>query len=183
MKTLLGLMGGGAIVTVWRLIPAIVKVPAIFGAGMLAAADLNKDINESWVSGRIFGGQAAEGDAKVTDPGKTLKQYRAGLPVPGAAAAVGVEIAGKNADALQKQAYADAAAESEDEILAKLKAGLRITTTEQLRLIELQSARQDYLTKKANAEKAAIMVKLLGPSSDPAYAHDTSMRGVFERTR
>ena len=43
MKSLLGLGSGGAISSLWEKIPAYVKIPVIFGAGVLAASELTID--------------------------------------------------------------------------------------------------------------------------------------------
>jgi len=151
MKSLISLAGGGSVVNLWRRIPAIVKVPVIFGAGVLAAAELNIDANHAWFSNRIFGGQAAQGEAQVVDPVATRKAIQAGQPVTGAEATLAAQYQGLDADAKQKAAYADASTESEDEILAKKAAGRRLTTTEELRLAEIRAKRAEAEKQEAEA--------------------------------
>jgi len=151
MKTLISLAGGGSVLNIWKRIPASVKVPAIFGLGVLAAAELNIDANHSWFSNRIFGGQAAQGEAQVVDPAATRKAIAAGQPVTGAEATLAAQYQGLDADAKQKAAYADAANESEDEILAKKAAGRRLTTTEELRLAEIRAKRAEAEKQEAEA--------------------------------
>ena len=113
MKSLLGLAGGGSLATLWGKIPAIIKVPVIFGAGILAASELNIDANHSWFSNKIFGGQAAQGNAQIVDPVDTRKDMNAGHQVSGADRMIAVQYEAGDADARTKEATADAALESE----------------------------------------------------------------------
>ena len=109
MKSLISLAGGGSLVNLWRRIPAIVKVPVIFGAGVLAAAELNIDANHAWFSNRIFGGQAAQGEAQMVDPADTRKAVAEGKHVSGAERMIEVQVSAGDADARTKTVYANAA--------------------------------------------------------------------------
>ena len=84
MKSILGLGTGGAISAIWEKIPGYVKVPAIFGIGVLAASELTIDANHALQSARIFLGQAAQSEAQAVDPAKTRAAMRTGAPVTGA---------------------------------------------------------------------------------------------------
>ena len=152
MKSLISLAGGGSLVNLWRRIPAIVKVPVIFGAGVLAAAELNIDANHAWFSNRIFGGQAAQGEAQMVDPADTRKAVAEGKHVSGAERMIEVQVSAGDADARTKTVYADAALESETELLGKKKRGERMTSTEELRLKELQLKEQELRRATAEAD-------------------------------
>ena len=65
MKSLLGLGSGGAISAIWEKIPAYVKIPVVFGLGILAASELTIDANHALQSARIFLGQAAQSEAQA----------------------------------------------------------------------------------------------------------------------
>lgn len=171
MKSFVNLGAGGAFVAILKSIPAFVKVPVIAGAVMLAAIELNKDANKSWFSGHIFGGQAADGEAKSADPVDARNAMNAGKKVSGAERLVTVQYEAGDADARQKEATADAALESEQEILDKKAKGAKLTSTEELRLKEMEIKRQELAIKTAearlktaeatNAEQEAAVQKLL----------------------
>jgi hypothetical protein len=99
MRTLSGLGAGGAIVAIWERIPNYVKLPVAFGLGLLAASELTIDANHALWSGRIFMGQAAQGEAQQADPGKTRADMTAGAPVTGAAALIATQVDQGDADA------------------------------------------------------------------------------------
>jgi len=161
MKTLISLAAGGAVGTIWKWLPVYVKVPTVVGVVLFASSELNTELNQSRFSSQTFAGKAAEEAAKVVDPAATKKAIDTGQPVTGAAATVAAQVQGLSADAKQKMAYADAANESEAEMLAKQAAGKTMTSTEQLRLIELESARQDLSIKRSDAKQRALGVKIL----------------------
>lgn len=157
MKSLVGLVSnGGAVVNVWQRVPFIVRAPVVFGLVLLAGAELTRDLNIGVRSGRVAEGQAVEADAKIADPNQTRAAVAAGKPVSGAERTIAAQVAGLDADAQQKQAVADAATESEDELLAKAKRGAKLTSTEKLRLRELQIKAQELAIKQAeNTSKTA----------------------------
>ena len=130
MKSLIPLVAGGAAGMMWNVLPRWVKVPAVVGLVALAALELNKDANKSWFSSSIFGGQAAEGESKTVDPLKTEADAKAGKPVSGAARMMAKQVEGLGADAIQKQAVADAASESEQELLAKQAKRVKLSAME-----------------------------------------------------
>ena len=174
MKTLIGLGAGGAIVTVVRMLPAWIKLPALVGAGLLAASELNTELNQSRFSSQIFAGQGAEGAAKAADPAATQKAIATGQPVTGAAAMLAAQIQGTSADAKQKEVYAQAAGESEAELAAKKANSPKLTTTEQLRLNEVRQQELETAIKRTQAASAAVGLQLL-KSVD--YAHGQRVSG------
>jgi hypothetical protein len=238
MKTLIGLGAGGAALAYWRSLPAIVKVPVIFGAGMLAAAELNSELNQSWFSSQIFAGQGAEGAAKAANPLATLKAVDAGQPVTTAAATAAAQYSGlraeaaqkdvtaeaaiadpvatrkamdagqavkgavataaaqyqaTRADATQKEVYAKAAEESEDELLAKKAKGVPLTSTEELRLKEIELKQRELRIKDAEATIKEAEVESAVPMNKwvaKVYSRmargdggaDTSFSGTLART-
>ena len=163
---------GGAITAIWQKIPAYVKVPAIFGAGVLAASELTVDVNHALQSAKLFLGQAAQSEAQAVDPATTRAAMRAGAPVTGAAALLETQVDQGDADAQQKQALATAATEGIDDIRAKDENGLKLTTTESFRLKEFEIKEQELRAKKAEADRieAEALIKKAEASSAQATA-------------
>jgi hypothetical protein len=136
----------GAAVT-WGALPRWAKL--LVGGGLIALAtiELVKDGNESYFSGSIFGGQAATGDAQAANPRKVEADLATGKPTTNAAATATAQFESLAADAKQKGVYADAAVESQAEMLAKKAKGIPLNSTEELRLKELR--RQEADTRSA----------------------------------
>ncbi len=168
MKSLLSLAGGGSLVNLWKQIPAIVKIPVIFGAGVLASSELNIDANHAWFSSRIFGGQAAQGQAQIVDPADTRKAVLAGKPVSGAERMIEVQVEAGDADARTKTVYADAALESEAELRGKRARRERMTSTETLRLNELDLKAQEVRRATAEADIKAAEATAAKSNADAA---------------
>jgi hypothetical protein len=201
MRSVISLVGGGA-AAVLQKIPTLIKIPFLLGVAALGGAELNKDINESWRSGRIFEGQASQGDAQAVDVQTALSASRAGQPIPAASALQAETFAKAQAEALEREAMAKAAqetvrqlsdrlakaeatstetlkllevlrtnsevalraaearaktaeadsmTESEGELLGKLKRGIKLTSTENLRLSEIRRMRAEATTKEGEA--------------------------------
>lgn len=169
MRSLVQLFSnGGAVANFWHRIPFGVKAPVVVGLVLLAGAELVRDVNQAWRSGRITEGEAVKGDAQAADPNATRAAVLAGKPVTGAERQIAAQVASLDADADQKRAAADAATESEDELLAKAKRGAKLTSTEKLRLRELQlkekelAIREQELaikTAEASAANSSAAVK------------------------
>jgi hypothetical protein len=170
MKSLLGLGSGGAISAIWEKIPGYVKIPAIFGVGVLAASELTIDANHALQSARIFLGQAAQSEAQAVDPAKTRAAMRTGAPVTGAEALLATQVDQGDADAQQKQALAVAATESIDDIRAKAKRGLKLTTTESFRLKEYEIKEQELRAKTAEAQRTEAEARIKEAEASAALA-------------
>jgi len=152
MKSLLPLAAGGAAgAACWVLLPRWVKIPAVVGLVALAAFELNKEANESWFSSAIFGGQAADGQAKIADPVKVRQDMSAGKEVSGAQRNQVVTYEKESAGAEAARAEADAVTASEEELLAKKARGLKLTLAEQVKLKDFEIKRQDLRIKEAEA--------------------------------
>jgi hypothetical protein len=151
MKTVVQFASGGAGLAIWRRLPRWVRFPIVFGLGVAAAAELNLDVNRALLAPQIFGGKAVEGQAQMGDPTQTRRDMAAGKPVTGADALVATQVDEGAADAKSKEAKADAATESAAEIEAKAKRGERLTVVERARWLDVQIARQDVVTKQAEA--------------------------------
>ena len=171
MKSLLGLGSGGVIATLWSRIPAYIKIPAIFGAGVLAASELTIDANHALQSAKIFLGQAAQGEAQAVDPAKTRAAMRSGAPVTGAEALLATQVDQGDADAQQKQALAVAATESLEDIRAKAAKGLKLTTTESFRLTEFEIKQQELRAKKAEAQRIEAEARIKEAEATAAMAN------------
>jgi hypothetical protein len=152
MKTISGLFGGGFL-GIWQGLPWFIRYPLVGGLMMVGAAELNIDINHAIRAPQIFGGEAAKGDAQVIDPVKTRADMMAGAPVTGAAALIATQVGVGDADARQKGAVATAAAESVDDIQAKIAKGLKPTTSELLQLREVEIKEQELRAKKNEADR------------------------------
>lgn len=171
MKSLLGLGAGGTISAIWEKIPGYVKIPAIFGAGILAASELTIDANHALQSAKIFLGQAAQGEAQTADPRQTRVNMKSGVAVTGAEALLATQVDQGDADAQQKQALALAATESIDDILAKRKRGVTLTTTESFRLTEFEIKQQELRAKKAEADRIEAEARIKEAEATAAMAN------------
>jgi hypothetical protein len=157
MRTLIAAgAGAGAATALWSKLPLLVKVPIVVGLGILTVSEIYKDSNEAWFSNSIYGGQAAQGSAQIVDPKKTEADMKASKPVTGAAATTAMQVEGLAADAVQKGVTADAMTESEEELLRKAKRHVKLTSTEALRLKEIQIKRQELAKLKADTETAEL---------------------------
>jgi hypothetical protein len=197
MRSLVQLFSnGGAVANFWHRVPFLVKAPFVVGIVLLASAELVRDLNISLRSGRVAEGQAVDADAKIADPNQTRAAVLAGKSVTGAERQIAAQVAGLDADADQKRATADAANESEDELLAKAKRGAKLTSTEKLRLRELQLKEkelaireQELRIKTAEASsadsKAAVnnMINgmILGDNSEAECATISAISGCVDR--
>jgi hypothetical protein len=149
MRILLGLGSNGAALAIWRLIPAIVKYPIIFGLGVLCMAEVNSEVNQSLRAPQIVGGEAAKGQAEADDPVKAQEDLDAGLPVTGAL--VAVKVAQGDAGARTKQAQATADTESVEDIQQKKLNGEPLTTTEDLAYSKVQVKENELSIKQSEA--------------------------------
>jgi hypothetical protein len=158
----------GAAVT-WGALPRWAK--GLAGAGLitLGTIELVKDGNESWFSGSIFGGQAAQGDAQAANPRKVEADLATGRPTTNAAATASAQFESLAADAKQKGVYADTAVESEAELRGKKAKGIRLTSTEELRLKELRIQEAQAVIQESIAVSAkqysAGMAEITAPDS------------------
>jgi hypothetical protein len=207
MRSLIGLLSnGGAVANIWQRVPLLIKAPVVVGLLLLAGAELTRDVNQALRSGRVTEGEAVKGDAQSADPNKTRADVAAGKPVSGAERTIAAQLAGLDADAKQKQAVADAATESENELLEKARRGLKLSSTEKLRLRELQLKEKELAIKeqeltareaeahiktaeataadsKAAVENAAngIILQSLGKNPDPGQLAFDMMRATAPR--
>lgn len=194
MRTTAMLLGSGAAVMLLNTAPRVVTIPVGVGLAALSVIELNKDFNESWFSSSTFAGAGAEGDSKALDPLKTEADAKAGKPVSGAARMMAKQVEGLAADAVQKEVTADAASESEQELLAKQAKGVKLTSTESLRIQELKklrseaetaqaqstAARAQALAEKQSAEIASRLISSMNDGTLPDTLLDLSgIRGVF----
>jgi hypothetical protein len=162
MRSVISLVGGGA-AAVWKSIPTVIKVPFLMGVAVLAGAELNKDVNESWRSGRIFEGQASQGDAQAVDVQTALSASRAGRAIPAASAVQAETFAKTQAEAREKLAIADAATESQAALAAKVAASIA-TSTEALRDLELQTRSFEARLREAEARAKAAEAEAMTES-------------------
>jgi hypothetical protein len=153
------IVGGAAAGMFLNAVPRVVKIPVLVLLLLLAIIELNKDANESWFSSAIFGGQGEQGAAQMVDPKKTEAAAAAGREVSGARRTAAAQWAGLNADALQKEAQAAAATETEGQLVAKKLWNMPLTTTEELRLQELKKLRSEAETAQAQSTAARASAK------------------------
>jgi hypothetical protein len=143
MRSVISLVGGGA-AAVLKGMPTSLKMSLLLGVGLVGGAELNKELNESWRSSRIFEGQAAQSESQSNpDVVKTLVDLKAGKPTPAATATIAVTYAKTEAEARERGAMADAASASEQELLAKQAKKLKLTTAEAIQLETLKKVRSE----------------------------------------
>jgi hypothetical protein len=160
MRSLLPLAAAGGAGMLFASLPRWVKIPAVVGLVALGAIELTKDGNEAWNSAAIFGGQGEQGAAQMVDPKKTEADSAAGKEVSGAKRTVAAQWAGLNADALLKQAQAEAATESESDLLAKKAKHVKLSSTEELQLQAIIKARGEAEVVAAQATAARAEAKM-----------------------
>jgi hypothetical protein len=159
MRSLLPLAAAGGAGVLWHSLPRWVKYPAVVGLVALATFELVKDGSESFNAAAIFGGQGEQGAAQMVDPKKTEADSAAGKEVSGAKRTVAAQWAGLNADALLKKAQAEAATETEGQLVAKKMWNMPLTTTESLRLAELKKLRAEAETAESVSTAARAQAK------------------------
>lgn len=170
MKTISQLGAGGAGLQIWRRIPWIVRYPLVFGLGVVAAAELNLELNRSLRSIDIFGGEGAKGQAQIDDPTQTRKDMAAGKPVSGADALVATEVDVGDAEAKTQQAKAGAATESIEDIEAKANRGEKLSVVERLQWLDVQIAEQDVVIKDAEGRAKAAEAEIKEAEASAAGA-------------
>ena len=139
MRSLVGLFSnGGGFATFWRGVPFLVKAPLGLALVVLAGTELTRDVNIGVRSGRVAEGQAVDADSKIADPSATRAAVLAGKPVSGAERQIAFTVFGGEAEMREKEAKSDAALEAEEDLLAKVAKHIKLTSTEKLRLRELQ---------------------------------------------
>jgi hypothetical protein len=138
------------------------KLPKVAQAGIavglisLSAIELNKDYWESFNASSVTGGAASQGDAQVVD----LRAVRREMddkkkPVSGAAETATVNFEEHSAAAQERQAIADAASESEETLLAKVKHHKPLSSAENLRVSEIRQRRAEAKTAELAAQANA----------------------------
>src|ERR1019366_490890 len=158
MRSIIMLAGGGVAAMVWPKLPLVAKAGLAVGLISLSAIELNKDYFESYNASSVTGGQAAQGDAQTV----VLRAVRRDMddkkkPVSGAAETATVTFEEHSASAIERQAIADAASESEETLLAKVKHHKKnLTASENLRLSEIRTRRSEAKIKEAEAKAAEL---------------------------
>jgi hypothetical protein len=156
MRSIIMLAGGGVAGIIWPKLPLVAKAGIAVGLISLTAIELNKDYWESFYSSAVSGGQAAQGDAQTVD----LRAVRRDMddkkkPVSGAAETATVNFEEHSAAAQERQAIADAASESEETLLAKVKHHKPLTSAENLRVSEIRQRRAEATTAELAAQANA----------------------------
>jgi hypothetical protein len=150
MRSILPFAAAGGAGVLWGTLPRYVKYPAAIALIALGLIELNKDANESWFSNAIFAGNAAQGEAQTADAVKARRDMDAGTKdVPTATRQAVVNYEEHAALALQKQAEAVAAVESEKQLRAKQDLA---TSTEALKLKEIELRQRELALRTAEAK-------------------------------
>jgi hypothetical protein len=160
MRSLLPLAAAGGAGMFFNALPRWVQIPVVVALLLVAIFELTKDGSEAFNAAAIFGGQGEQGAAQMADPKKTEADSAAGREVSGAKRTVAAQWQGLAADAIQKQAVAAAASESEQELLAKQAKGVKLTTTEAIQLETLKKLRSEASTAAAQATAAEAEAKM-----------------------
>jgi len=151
---------GGAAGMFWNIIPCALRIPFLVGVVSVAAFEMVKEGNEAFNAAAIFGGQGEQGAAQMIDPKRVEADAAAGREVSAAKRTITAQWEGLAADAIQKQAVAEAATESEAQLLAKQAKGIKLTSTESLRLQELKKLRAEAETAEAQSTAARAEAKM-----------------------
>jgi hypothetical protein len=155
MQSLLAFLSSNAILQTWRRISFLLKAAIIFGVGVFASSEVTEKFNQALNSYAKSSGEGEAGLALTADQTKTRRDMNAGLEVSGAKRRAVVEYEGQEAQAQKTHSEALAYNETEAQLLAKKTLKIPLTTTEELRLIELQTKRAEAQTKIAQASSAA----------------------------
>jgi len=151
---------GGAAGLFYSAIPRFLRVPLLVGVIAVCAFELVKDGSEAVNAPAIYGGQGEQGAAQMIDPKRVEADAAAGGEISAAKRTITAQWQGLAADAIQKQAVADAATESEAQLLAKQAKGIKLTSTESLRLQELKKLRAEAETAEAQSTAARAEAKM-----------------------
>ena len=155
MRTVLMMLGGGVGVMVWPKLPLVAKAGLVAGAIGVAGIEMNKDYWESFYASNTTAGTAAEGNSKTANLKDAQRDLADHKPVAGATATAAVNLAEHSAAAQERQAIADAASESEETLLAKVKHHKPLTSAENLRVSEIRQRRAEAQTAELAAQANA----------------------------
>lgn len=156
MQTAAIFLGGGVIMTVWQYLPTVIKAAIILGLIGVSAIEMNKAYWESFYSSAVQAGAGSTGAAQTSD----LRAVRRDMddkkkPVSGAEETATVTFEEKSAAAQERQAVADAASESEESLLDKVKHHKPLSAAENLRLSEIRQRRAEAKTAELAAQANA----------------------------
>jgi hypothetical protein len=172
----------------------LTKATFVGSVVLLAGTELTRDLNLNIRSGRVPEGEPAKVVAQVIDPAQAGANVVDGKALSGAQRTISAQVVGLEADARQKETTADAATESEEELLAKQRKHIKLTSTEELRLRELQVKAQELAIKEAearlkaaeatNAEQSAAVTKKVNNwilETEDAKPHGNFARRAAEK--
>jgi hypothetical protein len=155
MQTVAMLAGGGLAMAVYPKLPAVLKAAIIIALIVVSAIEMNKTYWESFYASNTAAGAASEGDSKTADLKAAQRDLAENKPVAGAVAGAAVNLAEHSAAAQERQAVADAASESEETLLAKVKHHKPLTSAENLRVSEIRQRRAEAQTAELAAQANA----------------------------
>lgn len=155
MQTVAMLAGGGLAMAVYPKLPAVLKAAIIIALIVVSAIEMNKTYWESYYASNTAAGTAAEGDAKTANLKAVQRDLADNKPVAGAAATAAVNLAEHSAAAQERQAVADAASESEESLLDRVKHHKPLSAAQNLRLSEIRQRRAEAKTAELAAQANA----------------------------
>jgi hypothetical protein len=155
MQTVAMLAGGGLAMAVYPKLPAVLKAAIIIGLIVVSAIEMNKTYWESFYASNTAAGAASEGDSKTANLKAAQRDLAEDKPVAGAVATAAVNLAEHSAAAQERQAIADAASESEETLLAKVKHHKPLSSAENLRVSEIRQRRAEATTAELVAQANA----------------------------
>jgi hypothetical protein len=155
MQTVAMLAGGGLAMAVYPKLPAVLKAAIIIGLIVVSAIEMNKTYWESFYASNTAAGAAGDGDSKTANLKAVQRDLADNKPVAGAVATAAVNLAEHSAAAQERQAAADAASESEETLLAKLKHHKPLSAAENLRVSEIRQRRAEAQTAELAAQANA----------------------------
>lgn len=159
MQAILGFLSSNAILQTWKRFWFALKAAIVLCAVVFVSSEVTQQANHALFSYGKSAGEGAAGEAQVADTADTRREIEAGKGTTAAKRRMMVEVEGQAAQSEKTRSEADAYKETEAQLLAKKTLKIPLTTTEELRLIELQTRRAEAETKIAQASSAAAEAK------------------------
>ncbi len=159
MQWIFSFIASNAIVQTWQRLWFALKAALVLGAVVFAVSELTQQSNHALFSYSKSAGEGAAGEAQVKDTATTKRDIEAGKGVTGAERKMWAEVESQAAQAEKTRSEANAYNETEAQLLAKKTLNIPLTTTEDIRLSELQTRRAEAKQKIAAATAAEAQAK------------------------
>jgi len=159
MQWIFSFIASNAIVQTWQRLWFALKAALVLGAVVFGISEITQQSNHALFSYGKAAGEGAAGEAQVADTATTKREIEGGKEITGAKRKMLAEVEAQAAQGEKTRAEANAYAETEAQLLAKKTLNIPLTTTEELRLIEIQGRRAEATQKIAAASAAEAQAK------------------------